>query len=105
MSSAGGGSGAVRPGLGGDAKRGSAEEPPADSLGCTPAHHEAVLWMRSVRDHTAFVVFFIGAILFSGTLVRGHAQGAAGDMPQHMKRAPRRWASPSTTASRHSQAC
>jgi hypothetical protein len=38
-------------------------------LGCNANHHKIVLFLREMRDHPAFTVFFIIAILYSGLIV------------------------------------
>lgn len=45
------------------------DEPPVERLGCNETHHKAVLVLRQIRDHTAFTLFFILAILYSGVIV------------------------------------
>jgi len=45
------------------------DEPPAEQLGCNETHHKVVVILREVRDHTAFTLFFILAILYSGVIV------------------------------------
>ena len=53
----------------GSRRHSTEDEPPPESLGCNETHHKAVLVLREIRDHTAFTLFFILAILYSGVIV------------------------------------